>query len=160
MKALDAEWMDAQETCAALGIQPRTLLEWAQKGHIDFKYQSREGKKPERFYKAAEVEKLRIEGPPRKQRRPPLPGPALVAPKFNPPLQIAAPPAAPSLKEKLWLTLPEAAEYTGLTAGFIAGLVAFRHIVAVKGGPHGAWRVQRESLEQYSRTPRQYEQVS
>ena len=198
---LSSEWMDTGETLTALGIKRRTLQEWAQNGFLKFKRETREGRRPERVYSAADVRRIERDGRPASPNarhdaeNPRLPAalkrePRRLPPPANTPLvpdktiallnqlienwnasmarpAIAPPPAVP-LSQKLWLTLDEAAEYSGLSRGdltklcrqssegrgqLLAEALAIeerglpRHALIVRKS--GGWKILRKSLEAF-----------
>ena len=57
---------------------------------------------------------------------------------------------APPRVERAWLTLDEAATYSGLPASEIARLIRERQVYAMGRG-HVTWRIQRESLDEWGR---------
>lgn len=73
-------------------------------------------------------------------------------------LAIAPPIATPPIPliEKLWLSIEEAAELSGLSQAFLRDLIVERedyqpgeNIVGLRGGPYGRWRILRKSLEAF-----------
>ncbi len=54
------------------------------------------------------------------------------------------------LRALLWMSPEEAAEYSGLWKSFIMEQVKKGKINGRKIGPHGAWRIQRASLEAFA----------
>jgi hypothetical protein len=51
---------------------------------------------------------------------------------------------------QFWLSVEEAAILSGLSPSYLMGIVETGKVAAVKGGPHGAWRIQRKSLEAFA----------
>jgi excisionase family DNA binding protein len=150
---VSGEWMISQEAERRLNIARRTLQEWTQKGFIRWK--PNPDLRRERLYSAADVHKLAATGgPPRQAPAEPrarqMPGATFHAQHL-----LAAPdgeagkPAELRLTEKLWLSLEEAAALTGFSVLFLTRKIADGTIAAVKGGPHGSWRIRRASLEAF-----------
>lgn len=165
-----SKWPTEPDAASAIGVSVRTLQRYAESGKIEIRPRPREGKKPENVCNPRDVDRLlpaahvmpEDDG---KQNdaivRTHSNGNLPVAQKFTADTffafiatittaiatrqndAIAAP--AP----KLWLSLDEAAEYAALSRGYLMGLIDTEKIAAVKGGPHGAWRIQRASLEAF-----------
>lgn len=57
---------------------------------------------------------------------------------------------APKAPPRPWIPLDEAAEWSGLSPGFIVGRIREGKIVAFRAGPHGALRIRRTSLEAFA----------
>jgi hypothetical protein len=181
-KILSSEWLTTEETMTLLGIARRTVQEWAQSGFLHWKFQSVPGRKPERVYQRSEVENFRQHGPPkREQAARPKKEIALRQPKsranddWDVPIMaeiaiamttiakhLAAPALPPApvsgpavrLSEKVWLSLDEAAEYSGLAKNDLLRLCqeadpnsfGAPSLVARKSG---GWKIQRKSLEAF-----------
>ena len=57
----------------------------------------------------------------------------------------SATPTAPPIERKLFLTLAEAAAYSGLPKSYLHGLIGEGKLKAIKAG---GWRIRRSDLEQ------------
>jgi hypothetical protein len=181
LSVISGEWMDGDETMDALGIQKRTLQDWAHSGFLRFKQQTRKGKRPERVFLSADVQRLLRDGrpsvtrpvsakipreprPPRSVRATPL---ELAIPNEGVTMlrelveRLAAPKVSPvSLTEKLWLSLDEAVQYSGLTRADLqetcqlafkvqAECQAQRLPGALIVRKSGGWKILRKSLEAF-----------
>lgn len=166
---ISAEWLTTEETMRELGIALRTLQEWASEGFLRHRKQQVSGRR-QRVYKAEDVKKVKANGPPRRKPRPPspnTPAPFVRAAATHTSkseqlmLEILkvireeregarAERALARVEAKPWLSIEEAAAASGLAESFIERAVAEGKIVGVKGGVHGAWRVQRASLEAFA----------
>jgi hypothetical protein len=150
---LDGEWLTLEEAARLSGKSPSTIERRAAEGRLRSKLEPRARRKPERLYRAEDVEQLKaasgihavsetaigaagqqhltfaylLQELLRRNQPPPLPAPA--------PLP--------------WITLQEAAESIGLAAGFLRREIKAGKIAANRGGPHGALRIHRASLEAY-----------
>jgi hypothetical protein len=165
-------WPTEAEAAAVIGCSVRTLQRYAGAGKIEIRTRPREGKKPENVCNPRDVDKLLPAAhvmPPEddaersNDRTPPANGvPAvnnfgngkqidtffafiaaittIVATRQN----VAKP------EPRLWLTLDEAAELSGLTAAYIRDRARVGAINAAAGGPYGALRIQRASLEAFA----------
>lgn len=149
---LAPEWLSLAEAVERLGKSPSTLERWVAAGVIQSKLEPRPGRKPERLYRAADLDHvMRGETVPA--------GRALTVKKLTPPALLsregANAPGAPAPQErvsvtaKLWLTLAEAQAYSGFGEAYLYGLMKEGKIVGVKGGPKGSWVIGRKSLEEY-----------
>jgi Helix-turn-helix domain/MerR HTH family regulatory protein len=152
---IDSGWYDADETRTKLGLAERTLRTWVRQGRIQTKMSSVPGKRPQRLYSAADVERLKTSGPP------------AVVPKPRPKAEVGKLPIRGGLNDFLtaldkwrgglpalappvpapWLTLEEAAELSHLAPAYLRRQIDAKKIKAVPGGPHGALRIHRASLE-------------
>jgi hypothetical protein len=173
-------WLATEEVMRELGKARRTIQELAQQGKLHWKMSVREGMRPERVYNARDVEDLKAETQPK-------PLPRLERPKALPSAggwdvpvmvelaiatkklaeSIAAPRPLP-LSEKLWLSLDEAVEYSGLARAdlerlcqmadegrgqVLAEAVALersglpRHALIARKS--GGWKILRRSLEAF-----------
>ena len=119
----------------------------------------RPGRKPERLYKAEDIAQQAARGgagntrslaPLKKSPAPTLTPAALGAVMTeweNRPRR--TPEEAVPIAQKLWLTVREAAAYSGFGEGFLLGLIDRRLVRAMKNGPHGSWVIKRQSLEEF-----------
>ncbi len=155
-----SKWLTTAETCVALGMSPRTLqrLTAAGKGP-ECRERPRWGKKAEPVYNPKDVAELRAAS----AARPPVALPPevdlpetsteLSIPGQMPPQMALAlelvervskamrPDAGKTLKP--WLTIKEAAEYTGLSQAYLRRLISEGKLSAVKDG---AWKTRRKDL--------------
>jgi len=166
---ITADWLTSDETMRELGIARRTLQEWASEGFIKYKMQQVAGRR-QRVYRAEDVKKVKTNGPPRRKPRPhspttPAPFVRAAATHTSKSEQLMleilkvireeregarAERALARVEAKPWLSIEEASAASGLAESFIERAVAEGKIVGVKGGVHGAWRVQRASLEAFA----------
>lgn len=127
------------------------------------------GRRPIRYYTEASVQAFKDLEERREAARPPsqLNWKAKSAPKEPPPqtsVELAIPDKAVStlrellerliapkpvpLTEKLWLSLDEASELSGLARGHLLTLINAGKLIALKSG--GWWKIQRASLEAFA----------
>lgn len=157
-----SEWPNEAQAAAALGISAKTIVRYAIAGKIETRKRPRPGKKPENVYNPHDLERLL----PRAHVMPAAPEAAhdSTEPKSNGLVRInderftfayvlqeilrrnAAPPAAPLP----WITIEEAVASSGLSAGYLRRAIQEEKIEAVRGGPHGALRIRRASLEAFA----------
>jgi predicted DNA-binding transcriptional regulator AlpA len=147
---MSREWLTLAETVQKLGKSQSTIERWVGNGALRSKQEPRQGRKPERLYSAADIERLASQVQQANTRSIAL---------AKPPSQLTiAPDAISALRDvmmewrkppKLWLSLEEAAAYSGLSESHIIGCVDTGHIIGRKAGPYGAWRIHRASLEEY-----------
>ena len=139
------EWLPVSEACAALG-KSQSTIERIPSERLRSRLEPRPGRKPERMYYASDVERIKHEDADKENHRVPAvkaPAQFAIAPDTITALVNAvteyrnAPPA-----QKLWLSLEEAAAYSGLGRSILKRL-------AKRAGPHGAWRISRKSLEAF-----------
>ena len=156
---LQSDWYDKAQTMKKLNIAERTLQTWTKDGRIRFKMQSVKGKRPERVYRAADVEKIRDAGPPASERkevavREPAPAkpPSLESQAF---LLLCT-----ELREQRkaefetrereravsFLTLPEAAAYLRLPKAYVLRAIQEGRLEAVRAG---GWKIQQRSLQRF-----------
>lgn len=65
-------------------------------------------------------------------------------------LQSKIPGAVVPVERRIFLTMPEAAEFSGLPTAFLRGLIASGKMKALKTG--AGWRIPREQIESLSKT--------
>ena len=141
------EYISKRRAAEALGISPRRLLELSQSGRIKRHYHN----DPQTHRRAAvfarpDVERLaaeRIQAAPQSAASVAIPGGTL-----RPSSQAIALPAP----DRPWLTLNEAAAYTGLPASFLGSLITGGKLAALdigawRGRDGGRWRVNRRDLD-------------
>src|SRR5579875_249373 len=114
------EWIPLKEVVERLGKSETTVLRLVQSKQLQSKLEPREGRKPERMYHAGDVERLAREAEerPLTQALAARPTALMLAPDFaNATAAIAErflEPRPVSVTSKLWLSLDEAVEYSGL----------------------------------------------
>ena len=164
-------WLTKQQAADAIGVSTKTIEKFAD----DKKLQQAEWKRPEGgprivVYHPRDVERLRKERNPEAppfvlqaaDEKPAAPASKAVAVRQPNPEQFMQALAAAvgtasqnsqkraevSLAERLYLSLAEAAEYTGLGVGYLRRQIAEGKLALVKGaGPHGADVLRRADLE-------------
>lgn len=142
------EYLTKQLAADTLGISPRRLLEISLSGAIKRKYTRNPAtKRRMAIFRSADVLRIAEEIQSRKSAVRPEPPPrsesaALVAHSGTPH------PDQPH--EARWLTLDEAAAYTGLPASFLGDRIEQGKLPALNVGkrPGGRWRVSRRDLDQ------------
>jgi hypothetical protein len=163
--ALASGWLATEEVMRELGKARRTIQELAQQGRLKWRWSEREGMRPERVYRAEDVELLKSSARPKaqpRQRPKALPAPAeatlalsadatdylkrILERWSNAPPQLALPLPPVPLTEKLWLNLDEASEYSGLARADLERLCRNGTLVARKSG---GWKILRKSLEAF-----------
>lgn len=141
------EYISKRRAAEALGISPRRLLELSQSGQIRRHYHNDpQTRRRAAFFARPDVERLaaeRIQAAPQSAASLAIGGGTL-RPRSQP---IALP--APEAPARPWLTVDEAAEYTGLPASFLAAMIAGGKLAALDVGVRagGRWRVNRRDLE-------------
>jgi excisionase family DNA binding protein len=144
-------WPTEAEAAAQLSMSLRTLQRYAKAGEIEIRQRPVPGRKPEAVVNPRDVERLKpgafVMAPeqddkvtPRQRQQPADVLGALFAYLQQQQRLLAAPPAP-------WLTLDEAAEQSRLSRRFLRKQIRSKKIRAVRGGPHGALRIHRASLE-------------
>lgn len=154
--AIGAEWLTRPEALRALEKSQSTLERLVAAGDIQTKQQEVEGRKPMTLYQRGDVE--RIAAAPRRAvaRIPNNVTPELVRALVE---RTAAPAAVP-ITEKLWLSLDEAVEYSGLARSDLAKLcqISLREQAAWRAErlpgtlvvrKSGGWKILRRSLEEF-----------
>ena len=144
------EYISKQLAAESLGLSPRRLLEISQTGQIKRRYaRDPVTKRRQAIFRAADVARLADEIASRK---------CSVRPEAAARSESAAlshirtvPPALPQLERpaRPWLTVDEAADYTGLPASFLASMIAAGKLAALDVGVRagGRWRVNRRDLD-------------
>lgn len=140
---LTREWLPLDQVVREIGRSERTVQRLATAGELRFR--QREGTR-EREYHAGDVSRIKEEGT-KTHREEPAPANALA---FPPALRIPRwlPAAAPA-EPKLWLTLEEAAAFSGLGVRLLKRLCRERKLTALKERGEG-WKVRRVSLEDFA----------
>jgi hypothetical protein len=147
-------WPTIEQAAEQLQTSVRTLWRYKKEGAIQTKKRPRAGKKPENVCRPADIARLMPSdvqvmagGPASKQitiRRP--------APKtWEGALEriatmMTAQTASVAIGVKLWLSLDEAAEYSGLARTDLLLLCKQGKLTARKSG---GWKIQRKSLEEF-----------
>lgn len=147
------EWLNLNETMKALGRSSSTIERLAASDRLRSKLEPRAGRKPERLYHAGDVEQLKAAagvhavsetaiGSASQQQ-------LTFAYVLRELLRRSEPAALPPPSPRPWITLEEAAEDYGLAPAFLRKQIKAGRIVGVRGGPHGALRIRRESVEAF-----------
>lgn len=160
MNSLD-NWPTEAEAAALLQTSVKTISRYAEAGKVELRKRPRAGKKPENVVNPRDIEKLLPAAHVMPEERP---GAVALRPKTQPQQPEAAAffafiqtitTAIETQRgivqiAKPWLSLEDAAEATGLSAGYLRRQIADAKIVATYGGPRGAIRIQRASLEAFA----------
>jgi predicted DNA-binding transcriptional regulator AlpA len=159
-----ADWPTEEQAAAVLGVARKTIMRYIADGKIQKRTRPRPGRKPMNVCNPADVELL-------------MPPAHVMPPQANGHVngQIATPPpivrftfenvferfvtlmenrliAAPAPEERqLWLTLPEAAKFTGLTETYLRKIIKDGPLISCRGGKNGAVVISRSSLEALGR---------
>lgn len=162
---IPANYLDRRTALETLGVSEATLDRMASDGRVASKTEPRPGRKPERVYSAQDVERLKAEKEKRREARPPsalAPKTQLMLPAFDGVAEAMRELASSlayrvdderersenfTLREKLWLTLEEAAAYSGLARRDLVRLRREGKLVARKSG---GWKYLRRSLEEFA----------
>lgn len=160
VRVLEKEWVPLKQAMALLGKSQKTIERLVNAEQLRSKLEPREGRKPERLYHAGDLDRIKqeaIPAPASEPRRALLPARATTEIAISSDtvtklddvmtrwLNRPAPPI--SIREKLWLTLDEAAELSGLPRSAVADFAAEGRITAMK---RGAWFIHRASLEAFA----------
>jgi hypothetical protein len=161
------EWLPLSEALELLGVSGRTLDGMTQRDEIRSTLEPRPGRKPERMYRAGDVERVareRREGEYKPQSGnsrnalsavsaglPARTEVALAVPDklsafFDRLLQFQAESA---VSKKLWLSLDEAAAYSGLARADLLELCR-QEEPPFDVRKSGGWKIRRASLEEYA----------
>ena len=142
------EYLSKTVAAARLGLSVRRLMELAQQGKIEgFRQFDPQTRRDATMFDVSDIARLKAEWTP-KAIVPALPAApastALVRANGGPP----APAAAPSPRP--WLTIGEAADYSGLPAATLRQFVESGRLAALDVGvrPGGRYRVRRADLDQ------------
>jgi len=162
-----SKWPNEAQAAEMIGASTKTVLRYVQAGKIEMRKRARRGLKPENVFNPADLQRL-------------LP-PAHVMPSETPietdglpaPLKSASANGVLAIirtiataieterqtvqMPKLWLTLEEAAEISGLRPSYLRDSCVDpeyyeegRNLIGVRGGPHGALRIRRASLQAFA----------
>lgn len=162
-----SEWPSESQAAEMLGTSVKTVLRYANDGKIEMRKRPRTGKKPENVFNPRDIEKLlpkahvmptgesadseewmnapmgKLNGVARIPEQP-----ITFAYVLSELLRRTTPPAiAPP---RPWITLEEAAEMSGLSTSYLLRQVKEGKVEGVRGGPHGALRIRRASLEAFA----------
>jgi len=156
------EWLTTEETMRELGKSRRTVQKLAQRKQLRWKLQPRHGRaRPERLYRAEDVERVAREAPvPAPSaavatvKRPTPAGLGPVLKRLNAAASLAIEPARVRITEKLWLSLGEAQELSGLARTDLVrecrrAAEGRRNGQALIVRKSGGWKILRKSLEQF-----------
>jgi len=148
MAALD-EWKTKEEAAQLLQVGVKTVERYAKSDKIRREYRRVPGRRPLPVYNPEDIEKIRQENVPMTPVEP-LP-PQALARKLDPAAFLSAllqngNGQAPQvrLSEKLYLTLNEAAEYTGLSKTLLRRKIHDGELQALKDG---GFKIRRRDLE-------------
>jgi hypothetical protein len=161
-----ATWLTKQQAADAIGISTKTIEKLADEGKLQWaKWKRPEGGNEIMVYHPRDVERQRKkknpeakpfilppEKPPQRETAVAVRLPAAIKPpvrnnRDNQLLQVLQL-LASQRSNSLYLTLPEAAKYTGLGIGYLRRLVESGTLVPLKGaGSHGAMVFRRTHLE-------------
>ena len=152
MKDTIDDWFTKSQAAAFLQLSEKTVERLAAKGQIHRASRKRPGVRPQRVYDPDDLQKIKDSQIPRveivSQAEAPQQQPALVprADLLPSLLQNLFPPSDfLPLRDKLFLTLKEAARFAGLPQATIRRLIHSAALPAVKAG---GWRIKRSDLEQ------------
>lgn len=169
------EWLTVDETAGRLSRSPRTLEKWMRDGKLKWKVE-REGARTRKMFHAGEVEKLasalsvaeqnagelsRLKSERREEttlaqiHREHEERLAQINRQYEERIKELTDRGNKmldrlSLASKIWLTLEEAAQLSGLSIAYIKTMIELLKIRAVRGGPRRTWRVLRASLEAFA----------
>jgi excisionase family DNA binding protein len=146
-------WPTKAEAAATLGMSEKTIERLAAHGRIQQAYRRIPNRRPTPVFNPRDIEKLKgetvagqpfivdvsEEGSERALAKPPAKREEIAALVLQ---ALAAPKTAPSVK--LYLTVGEAAEYTGLSATFIRRKIKAAELSALRDR---GWKIRRADLE-------------
>ena len=144
------DWLTKTQAATFLRVSEKTIERLATKGDVRRATRKRPGVRPLPVYDPAALQKIKdsqtphVEIIPHAEATPPLGlAPRVDLPSF---LQALLPPQPDTLlRDKLFLTIKEAARYSGLPQSTIRRLIRAEKLPAVKVG---GWRIKRSALEQ------------
>jgi hypothetical protein len=173
------EWMTLDEARAFLGKSEKSIQRLKRAGHLKTRDESREGKAQRLYsgadlerIKAEAIPASAVtpdaNGTGMIARKAPGAPIEITIPvgtvavlrelfaemRADAPKQITAPQSVVEssvipVSEKLWLSISEAAALSGLSESYLLTAITDLKVVALKGGAHGAWRINRASLEAF-----------
>jgi hypothetical protein len=142
------EWLTPEKVMKEIGKSERSVQRLAAAGHLRWKLES--GK---RVYHADDLTRIKEEGIPARRVEPET---RVLAPRVSAPLalvsvarevaRIFASPRPVDITQKLWLSLEEAAYYSGLAKRDLLTLCQAGKIVSRKSA---GWKIRRASLEAF-----------
>jgi len=161
-----SEWPTEAEAAALLGVSVKTIGRYAAKGMVEMRKRHRIGKKAENICNPRDLERLKPAAQAIVETAPPAPIPAPPVVQKDAGFPSGFAPLAPALrtliqtistalqdvqiersrKEKLWLTIEEAAAYSGRSKSWLLQACKEGKLVAEKDR---GWRIRRASLEAY-----------
>lgn len=150
------DWKSKAEAAQILGCSPKTIERLAAQKKIQKAMMRIPGRKATPVYHPDDIEAIRAGTA---QLEPfeggePKPDAALAPARRNSGVELllqllsnpgAATPAATAPRHKLFLTLKEAADYSGMSRGWLLGKIKAEELPAVKAG---GWKIRRSDLEQ------------
>lgn len=153
-------YVPLQEAMGLLGRSRSTLDRAVQDRALRGRYVRRPNVKPERVYNLEDLAKLKARADETKPRAhkedigealtttlAPLLERALVPQR--PLTDVVPKPPAIAITQKLWLSLEEAAEYSGISQANLRQLIDAGDLKALRIGEFRTWRILRESLEAF-----------
>lgn len=156
------EWPTEEQAAALLGVARKTIMRYIADKKIEAKKRARPGRKAENVCNPVDVGKFLAPEPhimpqisatlaelaERAKRPPPsIEGlfQSIMGMMENRMIAAAAPPP-PEQEAKLWLSVPEAAAFTGLSEAYLRRIVKNGPLVSCRGGKNGARVISRSSL--------------
>ena len=157
MSVIEREWVALEEATKMLGKSAKTVERLVACGELRSKLEARDGRKPQRLYHAGHLQRIKeqaIPAPAAEPKRALLPAKTTeiaIAPNFVTTLNDVMTkwlnrPESIGVREKLWLSLEEAQQYSGLSRNMLLDLCREGRVVACKSG---GWRIRRASLEEF-----------
>lgn len=168
---VDFEYVPLEKAKEILGKSEKTIQRYVTAGELRTKLEPREGRKPERVYHAGDLQRIQEQAIASH-----APESTALAVRTLPTQMVTLRDAMSEpaeamrelassivyqaelreqefervpLKEKLWLSLAEAEEYSGISQSNLRELLEVSQIHALRLGPHRAWRIYRKSLEAF-----------
>jgi excisionase family DNA binding protein len=159
-----SDWLTKQEAADAIGVSTKTIEKFSAEGKLQSAKRSQPGRPPAAVYHPGDVEALRKERNPDAQ--------PFVLPRESQALQTTSPTASPTSQivvasavldalglaaramtdavgkpepPRLFLTLDQAAEFSGLPRSYLRELMREEKLPAIKTGR--GWRIRRRDLE-------------
>lgn len=142
-------WLSKEAAAARLAVSARTVERWIEEGKLQSRLQRQAGRKPRVVIDPASIQAAVDEG-----RTPAAAAAALPALRVPEGLAQLLQRIAPAAPVKPWLTLEEAAEYSGLPRGWLLSQARGGSAIALDVGMAGrsAWRFSRSRLAKLSRS--------
>lgn len=169
-----SQWPTLEEAAAILKTSVRSLWRHNERGELEMRKRPKPGRKPENVVRPEDLEKLKPQPYPVRMPAPQfhpeafsMTTPALTGNHLDrfldalqnlgaqralpPPAEPARPaPAAVDLDRKLWLTIPEAAVYSGFSSLKLRAAIKDGRLTARPDGPRGAVIIRRAALEEFA----------